>query len=212
MNSKLFFTGTSLACSLTMGSATAFAETDWYFGGNVGRASEEISIDFLTGGNQFREPIVTLLGVHSGFNYDFGPAFVGVEGDIAFPTNGNFSSVCRAGEFCSLEYKAHLRGRIGLDFDEIRLFAAGGLVFADFEVNPGFSDSGPRSTRSLNGTTIGGGIEYMPEDENWSARIEVLYDRFDREVVRPGIYGSSASAEEMIIRAGLTFHFDLNGN
>src|ERR1700684_4069030 len=133
-------------------------------GGGFGRSDwDSIGSSFDVSG--------VLVGGTVGYNYQFGQAVVGVEGDIDWAhINGTTNTACPFGCKTTDNWLSTVRGRIGYAADRFMPFITGGGAFGDIKANtPGFSGSDDRA-----GWTIGGGLEFALA-QNWTAKAEYLY-------------------------------------
>jgi outer membrane immunogenic protein len=114
-------------------------------------------------------------GGHVGYNYQISQFVIGLEGDVNGSTGhsneANFGFVGNGRE----EFDASIRGRAGVAFDRILIFATGGVVFGDFNssVTDPFGVVESHNRGDI-GWTVGGGLEYAI-DNNWSVRGEYRY-------------------------------------
>ena len=113
-----------------------------------------------------------LIGSTLGYNYQFGQAVVGVEGDLDWADiSGNSNSACPAGCKTSDTWLSTVRGRLGYAADRFMPYVTGGVAFGDVRGStPGFAQTGADRT----GWTIGGGLEAALVG-NWTAKVEYLY-------------------------------------
>jgi len=97
-----------------------------------------------------------------------------------------------------IDWTASLRGRVGVTFDRLLIYATGGGAVAGGKVNSSFTLTNPipgiffpipftgTTTASSNitrlGWTVGGGLEYA-FDQNWSIAGEYRYSDFGRQNV-----------------------------
>lgn len=120
--------------------------------------------------------------------------FYGLEADFGGVFGGPDNAFC--GSVCDANWKAHVRGRVGISASMFDVFVAGGLAIA--ELDGGLF--GGEQTRT--GWSIGGGVE-APFAETLKARVEVLYDDFGSS--REGIYNNSWS--DLTVRGAIVFNF-----
>ena len=159
-----------------------------------------------------------------------GPGTVGVGAGIAAPAVGATGNAAGNnvaffnrngfGGTDSIDYFGTIRGRVGLAFDRMMIYATGGLAWAEYDndgarggsfrngsdvqanffVGPGAATAGAGVNGSFNnrrdfddwGYAVGGGIEYAFTN-NISAKIEGLYVDFsgDRRAARNEVVGVS---------------------
>jgi outer membrane immunogenic protein len=178
-----------------------FTWTGIYIGGQVGYA-------WGTGANQFDgfvddafldtsvggSPNGVIGGTHVGFNYQIPgwPMFsssglvIGLEGSVdgtsltntavlAFPDGSTLAAHTNA------DIQGSIRGRLGIAWDRVLIFATGGVAFGGFNTTvsvsepPFFASASRSNTRT--GWTVGGGIEYAITN-NWSIQAEYRFTDF----------------------------------
>ena len=170
---------------------------DWtgiYLGGNIGAgfmrdnatqwSGVPVSIPIV--GNIPVNPIGALGGGQVGFNYEFAPWVVGLEGmwsgavsmsstsNVSAPTTGTGT----LGLTTNLFWIASATGRVGYAHDDVLFYVKGGGAWESVKylesIVGGVSLQTINDTRS--GYTVGAGIEYGLT-ENFSAKVE--YDFYD---------------------------------
>jgi outer membrane immunogenic protein len=134
-------------------------------GGGWGRSQWDAVDTFdLSGG---------LIGGTVGYNWQFGQAVIGAEGDIDWSgIKGTTTTVlCPGGCETRNKWLATARGRVGFSFDRFLPYFTGGLAFGDINANrPGF----PGGSISNAGWTVGAGLE-VGLVSNVSLKAEYLY-------------------------------------
>ena len=145
-----------------------YSWTGFYFGINGGGGFGSSNWDStgsrnITGG---------LIGGTLGYNYQFGHAVLGVEGDIDWADiNGSNQQCCPLGCKTSDTWLSTVRGRLGYAADRFMPFVTAGAAFGDIRAStPGF----PTSSADKTGWTVGGGLEAALV-ANWTAKVEYLY-------------------------------------
>ena len=168
-------------------------------------------------------------GFQAGYNWQFGPAVVGIEADANFTsgtTNRTVGSipVVAPGDFFTNTSKqplflATLRPRLGWAFDHGLVYVTGGYAFGTYQVIDSFGYFAGLDVRTTNfnarqnGWTAGAGFEYAFA-RGVSAKIEYLYvdlGSFDNTIIGPA---SVAPANivvhhkytDNIFRLGVNFH------
>jgi outer membrane immunogenic protein len=141
-----------------------------------------------------------LFGGHLGFNWQFGAAVVGVEGDIsgtgisgfqsgAFPFDPVFGGDAGGTSHMrrDVNWLASVRARLGYTFGPGLLYVTGGAAWANIDYS---ADANPTAvfggccafpvafSKTQSGWTIGGGYEWMLAS-SWSVRTEYLYYSFN---------------------------------
>jgi outer membrane immunogenic protein len=113
-----------------------------------------------------------MIGGTIGYNWQFGQAVFGVEGDIDWSgIRGSTNSLCPLGCETRNHWLATARGRIGYAFDRFLPYLTAGLAVGDINATtPGF----PGGSITTAGWTVGGGLEVgiVP---NVSVKAEYLF-------------------------------------
>ncbi|ABD86470.1 outer membrane protein [Rhodopseudomonas palustris] len=160
-----------------------------YLGGNLGYAWGDVH-------NSATEPSGVAGGVQAGYNWQSGQFVYGLEGDIAITgADDTFASW----KF-SNPWFGTVRGRAGYSFDNLLVYATGGLAFGELK-----GERFGQSNSSTNaGWTIGAGAEFGL-NQNWSAKVEYLY--VDLGGSNFSITGVQNSYQFGILRVGVNYHF-----
>lgn len=148
-------------------------------------------------------------GGQIGCNWQDAEFVYGVEGDVSFGDN--------------IDYLASIRGRLGVAFDDVHVYATAGVAFIGHDDEFGLSH-GPYKWSfgdddSETGFVIGGGFE-KKLDPNWSFGVEGLYYVFDDNdesyewydgTDDNGNYKFHADRDKdgdiFVVRARLNYHF-----
>lgn len=157
-----------------------------YAGGSFGTASfRDLSFPAFTGVGDL-SPTSFTGGVINGYNFQFNSFVAGAEIEFGYDgrnASGSYQVApgLRGSRNDSIDgdYVGRLRARAGYAFDNMLVFAAGGLSIGDLEakfVNPnnGYNQS---IAQNLIGFNVGAGAEYAFA-RNWIARVEYIYDDF----------------------------------
>ncbi|MGC1446415.1 MAG: outer membrane protein, partial [Xanthobacteraceae bacterium] len=149
-----------------------------------------------------------LAGGTIGYNYQWGRAVFGVEGDIDWADiDGSTNNGCPRGCKTSDTWLSTVRGRLGYAADRFMPFVTGGAAFGDIRAStPGFA-----ATSSTNaGWTLGGGLEGAIT-QNWTAKVEYLYvdlGKFNCGLnCGAGFVNDNVSFHTNILRAGVNYKF-----
>jgi outer membrane immunogenic protein len=201
----------------------------FYIGGNFGGGITTATSDFSVGGI----PIGTINdsmsgavgGAQAGFNWQYGPAVLGVETDIQYSgMAGSLNAPCptplcvvpiTASFSQSMPWFGTVRARLGYAANSWLFYATGGYAYAQVDTDlsastPGFATAFTRH-EIRNGWTAGGGIE-VALSRNWSARLEYLYLDFGKFnnpwvlVVLPTI-DDNTKIVSSVVRAGINYRF-----
>ncbi len=132
-------------------------------------------------------------GAMIGYNWQLGPAVFGVEGDVAWtkahgtgtlPGEGEdvlIPVITRGPNSYDLHWTSRARGRIGYAFQNLLVFAAGGLAVADLTFTEGTITTtfvpGPSGGGKYFGWSVGGGVEWGITP-NLVSRVEYFYDNY----------------------------------
>lgn len=174
--------------------------TGFYAGLNAGYGwadSSVVDADGFVGGGQM------------GYNWQApGSPFVfGIEGDIQY-ADLNASAVVAPGITASggADAFATIRGRIGYAWQQLMIYATGGVAFTDTELTltgPGGSISDDDWST---GWTAGAGLEYAFWNR-WSMKLEYLYvDTGDVTLTLAGV-PVTGDYNFHIVRAGINYRF-----
>jgi outer membrane immunogenic protein len=181
----------------------AYSWTGFYIGvnggGGFGRSDWDSTGSFdISGG---------LVGGTVGYNYQFGQAVVGLEGDIDWADiNGTTTTFCTFGCKTSDDWLSTVRGRLGYAADRFMPFVTGGLAIGDIKAStPGFAGNSTTNT----GWTLGAGLEFAIAG-NWTAKAEYLY--VDLGKFNCGISCGAAATDNVsfttnLVRAGVNYRF-----
>jgi len=168
-------------------------------GGGFGRSQWDSTGSFDVSGG--------LVGGTVGYNYQFGQAVVGVEGDIDWADiNGTTNSACPFGCKTTDNWLSTVRGRLGYAADRFMPFITGGAAFGDIRAStPGFA--GASNTNA--GWTAGAGLEFAIAG-NWTAKAEYLYvnlGKFNCGISCGALATDNVSFTTNIVRAGVNYRF-----
>jgi outer membrane immunogenic protein len=149
------------------------------------------------------------VGGTAGYNWQFGQAVVGLEGDLDWShLSGTLVSPACPGGSCSTSdtWLSTVRGRVGYSFDRVMPYVTGGLAAGDIRAaNPGL----PGGTDTNAGWTVGGGVEFALPG-NWSAKAEYLHvdlGSFNCGANCGGTPNENVSMRDNVFRAGVNYHF-----
>src|SRR5262245_7278677 len=143
--------------------------TGFYIGINGGGAWGDSKWDSI--GTAF-DVSGAMIGGTAGYNWQFGPWVLGLEGDVDWTNiDGKSNAICPVGCTTSNSWLMTVRGRVGYAFDRFMPYITGGLAVGDIKASqPGFV--GTDDTNA--GWTAGGGFEFIIAG-NFSAKAEYLY-------------------------------------
>ena len=159
-------------------------------------------------------------GLQLGYNYQWDNSFLlGVEADISFSNMhdgddfvlNTVPNFVRHGSI-DIDSMGTLRARAGVTFDNVLVYATGGLLWinqdasVEFPTNPA---SGSSSDLSM-GWVVGAGLEYAL-DSNWSIKAEYLYGEVgsDSFALTGTIIANKVTYDTYvsIVRLGINYRF-----
>ena len=180
--------------------AAPYHWSGFYIGAQVGRQwgdGEFTEIgeagSTVTPGTQTGAGIVVAKGLvgggHVGFNWQAGQIVFGVEADFeGSGVDGAGTIIASTGNSAfnfEQKWQGSLRGRLGWALGDVLMYVTGGYAFAEHELSLAFPATGtPLATLTRKDTwtgwTFGGGVERAVWN-NWTARLEYRYTKFDEE-------------------------------
>ena len=166
-------------------------------------------------------------GGHVGFNWQAGQIVFGVEAD--FEGSGVddsgliISSTGNSAFNFEQKWQGSVRGRLGWALGDVLMYVTGGYAFSEHELSLAFPVTGtPLATltrkETWTGWTFGGGVERALWN-NWTARLEYRYTKFDEEralgtTADPSTGGNTYNGLSYggdiayhTVRSGLTYRF-----
>jgi outer membrane immunogenic protein len=148
-----------------------------------------------------------LIGGTVGYNWQFGQAVVGAEGDIDWSgIKGTTTVLCPGGCETRNKWLATARGRLGLAFDRFLPYVTGGLAFGDINATVPILPGGSISNA---GWTVGAGLE-VGLVSNVSLKAEYLYvdlGNFNCGLNCGLAPGSNVSFTTSVFRGGANLRF-----
>ncbi len=148
-----------------------------------------------------------LIGGTVGYNYQWGQAVLGVEGDIDWTNiKGSTTAFCAPGCQTANSWLSTARVRLGYAADRFMPYVTGGGAFGNIKATvPGL----PGATDTNAGWTVGGGIEAALIG-NWTGKVEYLYvnlGSFNCGVNCGVPAANNVSFHSNILRAGVNYRF-----
>jgi outer membrane immunogenic protein len=223
----LALAGSAAAADLPLGppppAAPIFTWGGFYLGGQIGYAwgADNSQLTVLSGplGGGFLPPAYVssavspagaIGGVHIGHNWQVNQWVLGLEGEVdGTSLNKGIQPTSYLLSNTRSPVQGNIRGRIGIAFDHILVYATGGGAYAAIlnAYNVLGAQGNFRTTRS--GWTVGGGVEYAV-DNHWSVRAEYRYSDFgyfyDGPAVFPQVFESHHWTENQV-KAGFSYKF-----
>lgn len=169
-------------------------------------------------------------GIQAGYNQQFGGFVFGLEADIqgagiaGKTTSTDFSADYTLTTKSRTNWFGTVRPRIGYAFDNILIYATGGLAFGGVKYKQDYLDFGsiphytsyPSKSDTRIGYALGGGVEYAIT-QNWSVKLEYQYvdlgrSNLDGVEVRSGLpteysIHTKLRTDFHIVRLGLNYRF-----
>jgi outer membrane immunogenic protein len=202
--------------------APIFTWTGFYIGGQVGYAwgTQRANVLQANGNTLFNSYSAqgVIGGAHIGFNYQANQFVYGIEGSVdgtsiskTFDRTIGTPFAYGVSYQTSIPIQGSIRGRVGLAWDRVLVYATGGAAFAgaDATYTSPFGSVSQSTTRV--GWTVGGGLEYALTN-NWSIRAEYRYSDFGSWSTNPaGVYLTPVTVNRHFtqnqVQGGLTYHF-----
>lgn len=169
--------------------------TGFYIGGHIGGAFRDSNTAFGFVDDRAR----FFGGGQVGADYQFsGSWLIGLEAQYSAIAQSNSA-------FFNERGLASVTGRLGYVWGPGVLYAKGGYAYADRR------NTFPIVSNRRDGYTIGGGLEYMFA-QNWSAKLEYQYFRFDDVsfVAVPPVAAGSFRDDLHTIKLGVNYHFNFS--
>ena len=154
-------------------------------------------------------------GAHAGYNYQIDQFVIGGEADIDYTDlKGSHRYSYYGGQVTGVlrmksEWQGSLRLRAGYAFDNLLVYATGGVAFA----NGKLSDVGQfrtayasSDTNTHIGWTVGLGAEYA-FTQNWIGRVEVRYSDFQKKGYETANGRVKAGWNQTTATAGVSYKF-----
>ena len=198
--------------------------TNWsgfYVGAMGGYASSTSSDDVVVGGvNLTPDMKGGFAGGTVGYNWQTGQFVFGLEADAAWADISSDVTAFGVSWGSKIEALGTVRGRVGMAFDTVLLYATGGYAWADNKFSLGIPALGISVSDSQfhHGWTVGAGVEWMFAPK-WSVKAEYLYLNFGSvdaagrvdAIATPGLYNQGISTSfdvtAHLARAGVNFRF-----
>lgn len=134
-------------------------------------------------------------GGFAGYNVDLGSSLiVGIEGDLGYDWNEREDGT----ETFGSNLQGAIRGRVGYAVDRALVYAAGGWAASQFS----YDDTGVSIDETMNGWTIGAGVDYAINDRLF-ARAEYRYNDYGSA----DIGAVNIDFTQHVVQAGLGLKF-----
>lgn len=172
-----------------------FDWTGFYVGANLGYG---FSSDFNDKANLLLDEASGFTGgVQAGYNVQFDPMVVGIEGEVDY---ANISDRF-GGAKGSLDWRGSVTARLGWAIDRFLPYVKGGLAFGDVSFDTGQSDS-----KVLWGWTAGVGAEYAITD-NVSVRAEYNFTDLGTDAFNTNIGKFDGGFSGSDVKVGVNYKF-----
>ena len=235
-------TGGVMAADLPMRSAPpvyvpptvpVFTWTGLYVGGNVGYGGDKFNYPFAIGpvaGGASLTSSGVIGGGQVGFNYAFGTGVQGFGSAFVIGAEADFDGASISGRVSlnagaltasagsKVDYLGTARGRVGLAFDRLLVYATGGYAYArvNSTINAALGGVGALNAgvaTNQDGYAVGGGFEYAITP-NFTLKTEYIRAELGtKPLITTAILGVPARLSERtslnIVRAGFNYKFDL---
>jgi outer membrane immunogenic protein len=181
----------------------------FYIGAMGGYASQDSGNEFFVGVNPRMKG--GFGGGTVGYNWQTGQFVFGLEADAAFADISASATAFGITAQSRINALGTVRGRVGVAFDSVLLYATGGYAWADNEISVAIPPLVSVSDSQFHhGWTAGAGVEWMFAPK-WSLKLEYLYRDFSSETYFAGVLPpagvSSGSAGFHSGQVGVNFHF-----
>jgi outer membrane immunogenic protein len=159
-------------------------------------------------------------GLLAGYNRQFGPVVLGLEGDFGWSNAQGHGTVVvppppppllpPGPNAYHLMWDSHFVGKAGFTSDRWLLFATGGVAVAGFSFQEGVPPGTPPSNRipaTYVGFSVGGGVEYA-FTQNLLGRLQYIYDDFGGKSYTTADGGTyRVNLTSQTLRGGLSWKF-----
>lgn len=185
-----------------------------YVGGQIGYAwgnvgTQSTSPAGLTTGLGSYDPSGVIGGAHIGYNWQWVQYVFGLEGDVDGSTYARTVAVPGGAAGTNIPVEGTLRARFGYAFDQMLVYATGGLAAAaigdTYAVGPGVDNI----NKARLGWTAGAGVEYAVTPV-WSVRAEYRYTGFGHynDVPAGSALAYNKQVDEQMAQLGVSYRFD----
>ncbi|HEX4110994.1 MAG TPA: OmpA family protein [Stellaceae bacterium] len=149
-------------------------------------------------------------GAHAGYNFQFGPYVLGLEGDAeggSISGNGPIGTSVFS-VHSNMDFDASIRGKLGFAFNRVLLYGTGGVAFGDVSTDY-INGAGVQFANSSGirvGWTAGGGAEYAVTP-NWDLGLEYRYTDLGHEDASALRFTDSNHFTYSMVRLALSYRF-----
>jgi outer membrane immunogenic protein len=152
-----------------------------------------------------------IIGGYIGANYQWNWAVLGLEADGDWVVDGENTQSCFNPAFdctAELEWEASLRGRLGVAFDRVLIYATGGAAWAGFQGETQIVATGVdfQDDATLFGWTVGGGLEFAVTN-NLLLKGEYRFTDYNEEDMNYDVTYPDVDVDTHAVRFGLAYKF-----
>ncbi|MGU3576505.1 outer membrane protein [Brucellaceae bacterium C25G] len=195
--------------------APVFTWSGAYIGGQIGYGWGSSKFHGEDGTTKLK-PDGFLGGLYAGYNFETGSNFVfGVDGDVTF--NGLKKTIhdydedlIDASLQSKLRWSGAVRARVGLAYDRLLPYLAGGVAFGGIKNTLTINDETYSKNKTRTGWTVGGGLDYAATD-NMILRLEYRYTDYGRKGFSGSLDGFDFDARNKFtvneVRLGVSYKF-----
>jgi len=218
--SSTAFAADAVVDEVVVAPVDVFVWTGGYVGLQAGYAWGDSHLEFTDGDFADPDPDGFIGGIYAGYNYQApNNLVVGIDADITYADIDGFGSPFEAdgtpappgnGATTELNWNGAVRGRLGYAAGRFLPYIAGGVAFADVDVNVTIVGETPVNVGSTYvGWTIGGGADFALTD-NLILRGEYRYTDFGDEdygPIPPDNNPYSVDLKTHDVRLGIAYKF-----
>ena len=147
------------------------------------------------------------LGLHAGYNAQFGNWVVGLEADGTWSNaSGSRAFTNPATVDANANWTNSLRLRAGYAFDNVLVYATGGAALGKFDIGVTAPSVASVVSQTSFGYVVGAGVE-MKFAQNWSGRLEALHYGFNNKTLDFATGSEPVDLGVTTVRAGISYHF-----
>jgi outer membrane immunogenic protein len=199
-----------------------FTWTGVYLGGQVGYAwgTQRANVLQSNGNTIFNSYSAqgVIGGAHVGYNYQANQWVLGIEGSVdgtsiskSFIRPVGFPAAFNVNYETSAPIQGSIRGRLGVAWDRVLLYATGGAAFAGVDATYSSPFGSVTQSTTRVGWTVGGGLEYAVTN-NWSLYAEYRYSDFGSYSSNPaGVFVTPVTINRHFtqnqVQGGFSYHF-----
>lgn len=195
--------------------APVFSWTGGYVGGQIGYGWGSSKFSEVDGSLKIK-PDGFLGGVYAGYNFDTGSDFIlGIDGDVTYnglkdTAHDYDEDFLDASLESKLRWSGAVRARVGLAYDRVMPYLAGGVAFGDVKNTVKFDGDTYSHSKTRTGWTVGAGVDYAATD-NLIMRLEYRYTDYGRKDFSGNVAGFDFDTRNKFtvneVRLGIAYKF-----